>query len=150
MKRIQKNVVCSILIMLLVLFAGPTRFLLETFIDSIGAYISGLITMSFHLFPFEGEQLRDAQQAFRLLGQVLCVGRQLLGGRQVLLGDLGDALHRLDHQVAALQTGAYLQPANVAASVPEPSSVFLMFMGGTALVALRFRCRTRLSTPADG
>ncbi len=47
------NMVVAILIMLLVLFAGPTRFLLETFIDSIGAYLSALLTMSFKLFPFE-------------------------------------------------------------------------------------------------
>lgn len=48
------NMVVAILIMLLVLFAGPTRFLLETFIDSIGSYFSALITVSFKLFPFEG------------------------------------------------------------------------------------------------
>lgn len=47
------NMVIAILIMLIVLFAGPTRFLLETFIDSLGTYFSGLITMSFRLFPYE-------------------------------------------------------------------------------------------------
>ncbi len=47
------NMVLTVAIMLLVLFAGPTRFLLETFIDSIGSYFSGMITMSFKLFPFE-------------------------------------------------------------------------------------------------
>ncbi len=47
------NMVIAILIMLLVLFAGPTRFLFEVFIDSVGTYFSGLITMSFRLFPFE-------------------------------------------------------------------------------------------------
>ncbi len=47
------NMVIAILIMLIVLFAGPTRFLLETFVDSIGTYFSGLITMSYRLFPFE-------------------------------------------------------------------------------------------------
>ncbi len=47
------NMVIAIAIMLLVLFAGPTRFLLETFIDSIGSYFSSLITVSFRLFPFE-------------------------------------------------------------------------------------------------
>ncbi|GAB5467080.1 MAG: glycine betaine transporter OpuD [Rhodospirillales bacterium] len=47
------NMVIAIVIMLVVLFAGPTRFLLETFVDSIGSYFSGLITMSFKLFPFE-------------------------------------------------------------------------------------------------
>ena len=47
------NMVIAICIMLMVLFAGPTRFLFEVFIDSIGTYFSGLITMSFRLFPFE-------------------------------------------------------------------------------------------------
>ena len=47
------NMVIAILIMLMVLFAGPTRFLLETFVDSIGAYFSSLVTVSFKLFPFE-------------------------------------------------------------------------------------------------
>ncbi len=47
------NMVIAVLIMLVVLFAGPTRFLLETFIDSIGTYFAGLITMSFRLFPYE-------------------------------------------------------------------------------------------------
>jgi glycine betaine transporter len=47
------NMVIAILIMLIVLFAGPTRFLMETFIDSIGSYFSSLISVSFRLFPFE-------------------------------------------------------------------------------------------------
>jgi len=47
------NMVIAIAIMLFVLFAGPTRFLLETFIDSVGNYFAGLLTMSFRLFPFE-------------------------------------------------------------------------------------------------
>ncbi len=47
------NMVIAILIMLLVLFAGPTRFLMETFVDSIGSYFSALVTVSFKLFPFE-------------------------------------------------------------------------------------------------
>ncbi|MEM9735835.1 MAG: BCCT family transporter [Pseudomonadota bacterium] len=47
------NMVVAVAIMLWVLFAGPTRFLMETFIDSIGSYFSGMMTMSFKLFPFE-------------------------------------------------------------------------------------------------
>ncbi len=47
------NMVIAIGIMLLVLFAGPTRFLFETFIDSIGEYFAGIFTMSFRLFPYE-------------------------------------------------------------------------------------------------
>ena len=48
------NMVIAVLIMLLVLFAGPTQYILEAFIDSIGAYVSSIIVMSFKLFPFEG------------------------------------------------------------------------------------------------
>ncbi len=48
------NMVIAIAIMLIVLFAGPTQFILEAFIDSIGAYMSSILTMSFKLFPFEG------------------------------------------------------------------------------------------------
>ena len=47
------NMLIAIGIMLFILFVGPTRFLLETFVDSIGGYVSGLVTMSFRLFPFE-------------------------------------------------------------------------------------------------
>lgn len=47
------NMAIAVAIMLYVLFVGPTRFLLETFIDSVGTYFAGLITMSFRLFPFE-------------------------------------------------------------------------------------------------
>ena len=47
------NMVIAIGIMRFVLFAGSTRFLMETFIDSLGNYFSGMITMSFRLFPFE-------------------------------------------------------------------------------------------------
>ena len=48
------NMVIAVLIMLLVLFAGPTQYILEAFIDSIGAYFSSIFIMSFKLFPFEG------------------------------------------------------------------------------------------------
>jgi len=47
------NMAIAVVIMLVVLFTGPTRFLLETFVDSVGEYVAGLITMSFRLFPFE-------------------------------------------------------------------------------------------------
>ena len=47
------NMALAVFIMLVILFGGPTRFLLETFVDSVGNYFSELITMSFRLFPFE-------------------------------------------------------------------------------------------------
>ncbi len=48
------NMVLTVGIMLLVIFAGPTQFILETFVDSIGQYFSAIITKSFTLYPFEG------------------------------------------------------------------------------------------------
>lgn len=48
------NVVLAILIMGFVLLAGPTSYILEIFIDTIGAYGSRFFSMSFHLFPYEG------------------------------------------------------------------------------------------------
>jgi len=46
--------VIAIAIMLFVLLAGPTSFLLETFVNTIGAYSAGFLEMSFKLFPYEG------------------------------------------------------------------------------------------------
>ncbi len=48
------NMVLTVAIMLLVIFAGPTQFIMETFVDSIGQYFSAIITKSFTLYPFEG------------------------------------------------------------------------------------------------
>ncbi|MDW4549984.1 BCCT family transporter [Defluviimonas sp. D31] len=48
------NMVLTVAIMLMVIFAGPTQFIMETFVDSIGRYFSAIITKSFTLYPFEG------------------------------------------------------------------------------------------------
>jgi len=48
------NMVLTVAIMLIVIFAGPTAFILEAFVDSIGRYFSAIITKSFTLYPFEG------------------------------------------------------------------------------------------------
>ncbi|MFN3211335.1 MAG: BCCT family transporter [Roseovarius sp.] len=50
------NMILTVAIMLMVIFAGPTAFILETFVDSIGQYFSAIITKSFTLYPFEGLQ----------------------------------------------------------------------------------------------
>ncbi|MEO3414118.1 BCCT family transporter [Roseovarius sp. CAU 1744] len=50
------NMVLTVAIMLMVIYAGPTAFILETFVDSIGQYFSAIITKSFTLYPFEGLQ----------------------------------------------------------------------------------------------
>jgi glycine betaine transporter len=48
------NMVVAILLMVVVIAFGPTNFILETFIDSIGGYFSQLPTLAFKLFPYEG------------------------------------------------------------------------------------------------
>ena len=48
------NIIVAILIMLYVIVMGPSQFILETFVNSIGEYFARLPAMSFRLFPFEG------------------------------------------------------------------------------------------------
>jgi glycine betaine transporter len=47
------NMLIAISILLIIIFAGPTRFILEIFITSIGDYFSNLISMSFKLYPYK-------------------------------------------------------------------------------------------------
>ena len=46
------NMLIAILVMLFVLFAGPTAFLLRTFVTAFGDYITGFVALSFQLYPF--------------------------------------------------------------------------------------------------
>lgn len=48
------NMIIAIALMLMVLFAGPTAFILETFLNTIGEYFTRVITLSFRMFPYEG------------------------------------------------------------------------------------------------
>lgn len=48
------NISIAIAIMLFVILFGPTEFVLETFVTTIGAYASRLPEMAFKLFPYEG------------------------------------------------------------------------------------------------
>ncbi len=48
------NMGIAIFMLMIILFAGPTRFILEVFITSIGDYVSQLINLSFKLYPYEG------------------------------------------------------------------------------------------------
>ncbi len=50
----QLNMLIAIGILILVIVTGPTLFIMETFITSIGEYISRLPKMAFKLFPYEG------------------------------------------------------------------------------------------------
>jgi len=47
------NMVIALAIMAFILVAGPTRFILESFVDTIGSYGSELVQMAFRLFPYE-------------------------------------------------------------------------------------------------
>jgi glycine betaine transporter len=47
------NMVLAVALMLFIIFAGPTRFIFETFIDTLGSYIAALPERSFRLYPFE-------------------------------------------------------------------------------------------------
>lgn len=47
------NMIIAIGLMLLVLFLGPTTFILEIFVTSFGDYLASLPAMAFRLFPFD-------------------------------------------------------------------------------------------------
>ncbi|WP_372368815.1 BCCT family transporter [Candidatus Uabimicrobium sp. HlEnr_7] len=43
-------------VLLFVIFAGPARFILEIFVNTLGDYATNIVRMSFHLYPYEGLQ----------------------------------------------------------------------------------------------
>lgn len=47
------NILLAILLMLFLLFAGPTNFIMDLFVTTIGSYIQYLPSMSFRLSPFD-------------------------------------------------------------------------------------------------
>ena len=47
------NMGIAVMILFLIIFAGPTRFILEIFVTTIGDYFSQLISMSFKLYPYK-------------------------------------------------------------------------------------------------
>ena len=49
------NMVIALAILLVVIFGGPTRFILEIFANTFGEYVSRMIEISFRLFPYEGQ-----------------------------------------------------------------------------------------------
>ncbi len=49
------NMFTAVVLMLFLLFFGPTPFLLETFLDSTGGYLGSIIPMSFRLFNYSGQ-----------------------------------------------------------------------------------------------
>ena len=47
------NMVIAIIIMLIVLFAGPTTFILDAFVNSFGDYLSQFVFLSFRIFSYD-------------------------------------------------------------------------------------------------
>lgn len=47
------NMVVAILLVVYITLVGPTAFIFESFVDSIGQYFTQLPAMAFHLLPFE-------------------------------------------------------------------------------------------------
>ncbi|MCM3569460.1 BCCT family transporter [Neobacillus mesonae] len=47
------NILLAILLMLFLLFAGPTNFIMDLFTTTLGGYLQNLVSMSFRLSPFE-------------------------------------------------------------------------------------------------
>jgi len=49
------NIAMVVLLMLYVLFWGPTAFILSTFVTSLGDYITHVINLAFRLYPYSGQ-----------------------------------------------------------------------------------------------
>jgi len=47
------NMILGLTLMAFVMIFGPTAFIMETFVTSLGTYIAQFVDMSFRLFPFE-------------------------------------------------------------------------------------------------
>ncbi len=53
-KRLSElNMLLAVVLMLFVLVAGPTVFLLQTFVQNTGTYLSSLFSMTFNLYAYE-------------------------------------------------------------------------------------------------
>ncbi len=48
------NMVLAIGLMLFIMVAGPTAFIFESAVDTLGAYASQIVSISFRLYPYEG------------------------------------------------------------------------------------------------
>lgn len=49
----ELNMVLAILLMLFVMLVGPTVFLLQTFVENTGVYLSGMVLRTFNLYAYE-------------------------------------------------------------------------------------------------
>jgi len=48
------NMVLALAIMLFIMLVGPTAFIFESAVDTLGSYFSQFVSLSFRLFPYEG------------------------------------------------------------------------------------------------
>ena len=48
------NMVLALAVMLFIMLVGPTAFIFESAVDTLGAYASQFVTLAFRLFPYEG------------------------------------------------------------------------------------------------
>jgi choline/carnitine/betaine transport len=58
------NMVLAAILLIFLLFVGPTLFILNTFTESLGAYVSGLVPMSFRTAAFGDEEWLAAYTVF--------------------------------------------------------------------------------------
>ena len=65
----ELNLSLAGLLMLMVLIAGPTVFILQTFVQNIGSYLSDIVNKTFNLYAYEAERL-DRRLDAVLLGLV--------------------------------------------------------------------------------
>lgn len=49
----ELNLVLAVVLLLFVLFAGPTVYLLQTYVQNVGAYLSGLVETTFNLYAYK-------------------------------------------------------------------------------------------------
>src|SRR3546814_8333034 len=45
--------IVSFVLMALILFLGPTRFLLQAFVENIGLYLNAFVSRTFHIYAYE-------------------------------------------------------------------------------------------------
>ncbi|AZY49378.1 choline transporter [Bordetella avium] len=49
----EANMAMAVLLLLFVLFTGPTVFLLQAFVENVGVYLSGIVARTFNLYAYE-------------------------------------------------------------------------------------------------
>lgn len=60
------NMLIAVLLMLFVLLAGPTGFLLRAFFNALGDYLSNVVSLSLRLYPYQYQDVGDWFQSWTL------------------------------------------------------------------------------------